>query len=180
VSNVLLLGPGTSRHRIRGGAPFGTVSTEKISVVDYDQKVLDAWPEAELRFFNDLRLPLSLPPSRFDEVHAYEVVNLLGGDDTDFYAFWRAMYNTMKPRAKFYATVPHWKSEFIHAYPRPQRVYTTYLLSYLDRESRVSGKEAFTDLWPEPFCLCTVEAFELSTTSGEPQGFHFALQKPSC
>lgn len=169
---TLLLGPGKSRHRVHGGRFFD--ASDNLTVIDHSQAVLDDWTEAEKRIKADLsHPPFGLTEGAYTEVHAYEVLNLLPGDATSFFLFWRTMWACMVPGGRFFATVPHWKSQWIHAYPAPQRTYTFGLLSYLDRADKNPAKEAFPE-WPEPYDFTVDSAYEV----GEPpQGFIFTLKK---
>ena len=173
MKHSLLLGPGHSPHRIHGGPYFGSVPTERVTVADYSQEVLAHWGEAELRIPVDLRYPPFLFASEYyDEVHAYEVLNLLPGDEIDFFNFWRSIHDCMKPGARFFATVPHWQSQWIHAYPGPQRTYTPGLLIYLDHNAKVGEKENFSELWPPAYNFTLESAYG---AGDPPQGFHFTL-----
>jgi hypothetical protein len=173
MKHTLLLGPGRSRHRIHGGPYFGSIPTERITVADYSQDVLAQWGEAELRIPTDLRHPPFLfAPEHYDEVHAYEILNLLPGDAFDFFNFWRSIHDCMKPGANFYATVPHWQSQWVHAYPGPQRTYTPGLLTYLDHNYNIAAKEDFDQYWPPSYNQAHPPSWEIGDP---PQGFQFVL-----
>lgn len=180
MSDILLLGPGKSRRRIHGGPEFGTVPSERLWVVDYDQNVLDYWLTlgAGVQKMNLVRPPFTFPAfPRCAEIHAYEVINLLPGSDEDFFAFWRSMWDILLPGGEFHATVPHWRSRWIHAYPRPQRVYTMELLAHLARTTTLYAQETFAALWPEPYNFSVREAYDVGHQEGEPHGFFFTLRK---
>ena len=174
MKHSLLLGPGHSRHRIHGGPYFGSIPNELISVADRSADILADWREAEKRYSVDLQQPpFPFPPSYYDEIHAYEVLNLLPGDEIDFFNLWRSLWDTLNPGGKVFVTVPHWQSQWIHGYPAPQRVYTVGLLAYLDSDKKISAKENF-ELWEPPYNFTLESAYDV----GEPpQGFYFTLVK---
>ena len=182
---ILLLGPGTSRHRLHRTDKWGDDKTDYLTVVDNDDSVAATWPDAtfhciDLRYTGTgsaLTLELPFSPNLFAEVHSYEVLNLLPGDERAFFAFWREMWRIMELGGKFYATVPHWESQWIHSYPAPQRTYTPALLTFLDRDIHLTAGSHFTHLWPEPYCFKVTGSWYLSNAEGKNQGFHFELQK---
>lgn len=150
--NILLLGPGRNRTRMNGDN-FGDDPTEKLTVIDHDHRVFSEWPDA-----NCITIDLSQPPfpmlsdSFFHEVHAYEILNLLTGDERSFFAFWREIWRVMVPSGRLLASVPHWQSQWIYAWPAPQRTYTPGLLMYLDQDDHSSAAKAdFSELWPRPY-----------------------------
>jgi hypothetical protein len=172
--NTLLIGPGTSRRRFLSEEQFGDRDDEAITVLDRGQAVLDFWePYAKYLMKGDVR-DLVLPESHFDEAHAYEVLNLLPGDEKDFFRLWRRLWACMRPGGKVMATVPHYASQWVHAYPAPQRTYTLGLLYYLDHEVKVTAKENFDELWPLPYNFTLESAYDVGQP---PQGFYFTLVK---
>jgi hypothetical protein len=174
--NTLLLGPGKSRSRFQSDIPFGA-DDENLWVVEYNSKYKSSWPDA--RFFcRDLTRPkeIDLPHDYFHEIHAYEILNLLPGNASSFFDLWRWIWDRMVVGGKLYATVPHWNSQWIHAYPTPQRVYNNGLLLYLDRDSKVEAKENFDDLWPIPYSLKNTGSWDMYG-NGTVQGFAFQLEK---
>ena len=180
MSNILLLGPGKSRARIDGKPEFGIVPDEVLTVLDYDKVVLAEWQNSAECVSCDLRYGHLWPLSNgsFDAVHAYEVLNLLPGDEYVFFRLWRDMWRVLKPNGRVYATTPHWQSRWIHAYPGQQRVYTPELLAYLDHGKHLTAKSDFPDLWPLPYNFVTVEAWDVCAhPEAPPQGFQFVLEK---
>jgi hypothetical protein len=162
-------------------------------VIDTDPEARKAWPEA--RVLNvDLRAACStqaargtiglaqipqLAEGKFSEVHAYELLNLLPGDEIAFFAFWREMWRVLKPGGSVWATVPHWRSPYVYAYPAPQRVYTLELLAYLDPQASMTAKSDFSrTLWPTPYRFRLDNAWEITAPRGAvPIGLHFHLVK---
>lgn len=172
--NILLIGPGKSRHRMGGGLEFGKSKGEYLSIADYSQSALDYWRDAEYKYKVDLNHPpFPFPAAYFDQVHAYEILNLLPGNADSFFMFWRAIWETMRPSAMLYASVPYWQSEYIHSYPGPQRVYTLPLLMYLDRDAQATAKEDFP-LWCKPY---NFHLHAWRTFGTQPDGLYFALEK---
>jgi len=176
---ILLLGPRESRFRIDlpGGAAVVRSAmnpADEYTVIDFDPTVGAAWPDATFYAY-DLRGSFGylLPTASFDEVHAYEVLNLLAGDEIDFFRFWRQVWDCMKVGATLTATVPHWTSQWVHAYPAPQRTYTPVLLSYLDPRDNLDHKSGFSRLWPAPYCFRVAEV----TADFARQGLYFKLEK---
>lgn len=173
MANLLLLGPGKSRARFRG--PDFDPYLDVLTVIDFDPEAALAWPNTLVYQF-DLRgkFGFLLPTAGFDEVHAYELLNLLPGDETDFYRLWRQLWDAMKPGATLTATVPHWTSPWIHAYPAPQRVYTPGLLAYLDPLDGLAHKGGEFDLlWPAPYRFSLVESLE----DAQRKSYVFVLRK---
>lgn len=190
---ILLLGPGCNTMRLMHSGtkpPFGEdPAGEDIIIIDRQQKVLDFWKE---RGATTIRLDLGnvsehttglFPALRaqVDELHAYEVLNLLGGGIHDFFSLWRFLWSCLVPDGRVWASVPHWGSEWIHAYPGRQRTYTPGLLGYLDRASDNSAQEAFPLDWPEPYDFKLVNSWVWYAAAGpeaeKPQGWNFCLRK---
>lgn len=178
MSNILLLGPGLNRYRFNG-PPFGSDKSDVLTVIDFNPACQSFWGDAAVILI-DLRKSLNLPLvyNCFDEVHAYEILNLLPGDEHAFFDFWREIWLVMKTGGKLVATVPHWESQWLHAYPAPQRTYTPGLLTYLDQDSTIVAKSDFYTLWPKPFCFKVTEAYHIRQQgSDKNNGFQFILEK---
>ena len=125
----------------------------------------------------------------FDEVHAYEVLEHLGGmgDFKFFFALWRKIWRALKPEGVVCATTPWWESVWAWQDPGHRRVYSPEILTYLsqDQYEKQIGRTAMTDyrrFWPKPY------DFELNTTPGKESwrmtgedpkraGFLFILKK---
>lgn len=195
---TLLLGPGFSTWRLpMGSKPFGSDPAERLWAVDRNPQVLKFWQglgaevlHAGLQFEDCFATEATdskpdpllgwLDGGGFDEVHAYEVLNILAGTTSEFFRLWRFIYDALKPGGKVWATVPHWESEWIHAYPAPQRTYTPGLLSYLNQDSKNPTRDrSFGEMWPEPYDFRIENSWVLSdAVTGKPQGWHFCLVKP--
>jgi hypothetical protein len=170
MSDILLLGPGKSRSSIMGRNFDG----ENITVIERDERFRADWTNATY-LSGDLRYPatIRMSESSFDEVHAYEVLNLLPGTEKDFFEFWVWVWMLLRPAGQVFASTPNWKSRWIYAYPGQQRVYTPELLDYLDQGTTYNAKESFSNLWPSPFCFKPV--FMVESTDGN--AFYFRLAK---
>jgi len=155
---------------------FSENPDEKLTVIDYNPDVLKIWGDATCMKADLRQPPFPLSGSHFDEVHAYELLNLLPGDEGAFFAFWREIWRIMVPGGKVYASVPHWESQWIYAYPSPQRVYTPGLLTYLDQDHHVVAKEAFDTLWPRPYCF-KVDSSSSMRVEGSNIGYRFIMVK---
>lgn len=178
---ILLLGPGPSRARIDltggSGIRYSTFdpSADSITVIDFNPATEAAWSDADRFYAYDLRGSFGylLPTASFDAVYAYELLNLLTGDEADFFRFWRQVWDCMKVGATLTATVPHWTSQWVHAYPGPQRTYTPGLLTYLDPSDDTPHKSGFAASWPAPYRFRLAEI----TTDAARQGLFFKLVK---
>lgn len=148
-NNILLLGPGKDRYRI-GKPDFGTDPNEDLWVVERSERFASDWKDARY-FVGDLNHDHKRPyflPNTFDEIHAYEVLNLLPGNESSFFHFWEWVWIILKPGGKVIAKVPYWGSKYIHTYPGPQRVYTKELVQYLDHSVTLHNEEDFVGTWP--------------------------------
>ena len=173
MSNILLLGPGTDRSRLFG-APF-TGDRDDLWVIEKDEACRSSWPDARY-FVGDLSDPAKLsvlPTTHFDEIHAYEILNLLPGPPETFFDLWAWMWDILVPAGQVIASTPHWQSCFIHAYPGPQRIYTPELLGYLDCDSVLTNRENFDELWPEPYSFKPV----ITVSSTDGTAFYFRVAK---
>lgn len=183
VSHILLLGPGTSTRRIDRPGEFGDDPSERLTVVDRAWSAYEFWKgkaDAHCEDVIDSGILHALwwrSETRFQDLHAYEILNLLPGNEDSFFGFWKAVWKLLHPGALVYATTPHWNSRYIHAYPGPQRVYTPELLAYLDPEVKLGSKSDFGTLWPKPYRFEAQEMSEILNVKREPLGFRFVLRK---
>lgn len=88
---------------------------------------------------------LPFDEGRFDEVHAYEVLEHLGrqGDWRSFFKEFEDYWRVLKPGGLLIATVPHHTSMWAWGDPGHTRVITAGTLSFLDRTRY--GKPPMTD-----------------------------------
>lgn len=145
---------------------------------------IDIDPASNPTYVHDLdKFPWPVPTRYFDEVHAYEVLEHLGGlgDWQSFFALWREIWRVTKPGGYVCATTPWWESVWAWQDPGHRRVYSTELLTYLNQGeyTKQVGVTALTDyrrVWPEPYSFKLM----LSGMSGEDPkraGFYFVLQR---
>jgi hypothetical protein len=120
---------------------------------------LDHDPNCGADIFHDLDdVPWPVASDRFDEVHAYEVLEHLGaqGDFQAFFAHFGEIYRVLKSGGMLMATVPAWDDVWAWADPSHRRVIAPQTLIFLDRTQyeRQIGKTAMTDfrwLWSGDF-----------------------------
>ena len=126
---------------------------------------LDHDPHCGADVVHDLEhYPWPFGDDRFDEVHAYEVLEHLGqqGDYRSFFATFAEIYRVMKPGGILAATCPSWKSVWAWGDPSHTRIISHASLVFLSREHYRAqvGKTAMTDfrwLWKGDFEAIHVE-----------------------
>lgn len=174
--NILLLGPGKQEKNLRGRVFDPKVDT--ITVVDHNEEVVEWWKDRgatayvrKLEYDIDAAFSYDLQ----DEIHAYELLNLL---PNNFFPIWRAMWKSLKVGGTVTASVPHWRSEWIYAYPYPQKVYTVPLLMHLDQTAKLAAKEDFPVEWPRPYGFQIKEVSTISVPpANTPVGLWFEMTK---
>jgi SAM-dependent methyltransferase len=84
---------------------------------------------------NDLILPFE--ENSFDEIHAYEVLEHTGqqGDYRFFFAQFEEFYRILKPKGKFFATVPTPTSPWAWGDPSHTRIFCKEWLTFLRQKS---------------------------------------------
>lgn len=140
----LLLGCGTDRRK---KVTWSGRSKEWVNLV-----TLDIDPSVNPDVVHDLEvLPYPFTDERFDEIHAYEVLEHCGkqGDWKFFFAQFAEFYRILKPGGYLVATVPMWDSPWAWGDPGHTRVITRGSLVFLDKnEYQQLGKTAMTDYQP--------------------------------
>jgi SAM-dependent methyltransferase len=146
----LLIGCGNSRDkRLR---PDGRMDWSDLVTMDHD-------PNCGADIFHDLEsLPWPIEDNRFDEVHAYEVLEHLGrqGDYKAFFAHFGEIYRVLKPGGILAGTCPSWQSIWAWGDPSHTRIISSASLVFLNRAQyhEQIGKTAMTDfrwLWKGDF-----------------------------
>lgn len=82
------------------------------------------------------RIPWPLDACTFDEVHAYEVVEHVTGQQGEvvpFFAFFSEVWRVLKPDGLFLATVPKWDSQWAWGDPSHKRVISLGTLAFLSQ-----------------------------------------------
>lgn len=179
--SVLVLGAGNSRlqHIIVDEklGPLFDDNFEKVVTLDKDEA---SKPDIQ---WNLEGFPWPLPSEYFDEVHAYEVLEHLGGmgDYEAFFAIWKEIWRVLKPGGLVCATTPWWQSVWAWQDPGHRRVYSPELLLYLSQEQyeRQVGVTSMTDyraFFPKPYSFKIRKAFR---NGDDPlgAGFLFILEK---
>lgn len=82
-----------------------------------------------------MRLPLPFPDEKFDEIHAYHVLEHTGaqGDYRWFFAQFAEFYRILKPGGLFCAAVPARASIWAWGDPGHSRIFEPTQLTYLDQ-----------------------------------------------
>ena len=145
----LLLGCGNSRRKKLALTDGGW---RNLVTMDHD-------PNCGADVIHDLdQCPWPLDDDRFDEVHAYEVLEHLGqqGDFRSFFAHFGEIWRVLKHGGHLFATVPSWKSQWAWADPSHRRVIAPGSIVFLNQEqyAKQIGRTAMTDfrwLWRGDF-----------------------------
>lgn len=141
MKNELLIGCGSSREK-RIYIP-GSESWENLTTLDNNK---DHNPDVvwDLNF-----IPLPFEANKFDEIHAYEVLEHCGrqGDYKFFFAQFDDFHRILKPGGKFIATVPLPSSPWAWGDPSHTRIFPKEWLTFLRRKSYEEqvGKTSLSD-----------------------------------
>lgn len=167
----LLIGCGSRRNRIVGnpGFPWGELVT-----LDHNS---DHKPDV----VHDLEvLPLPFPDERFDEIHAYEVLEHTGaqGNWRFFFAQFADFWRLLKPGGLLCGTCPAHGSRWMWGDPSHRRVIMPESFVFLDQGQYIEqvGKTPMSD-----FRHVYQADFRLAWKHEDADTFAFALQavKPS-
>lgn len=132
------------------------------------------------------RLPLPFDDESFDEIHAYHVLEHVGGqgDYRFFFAQFEDFWRLLKPDGIFAGIVPAPGSPWIFGDPGHTRFFAPELLTYLDQTQYVKqvGTTAFADyrhVYRADFEIGYIQI--INNADGAPDQFCFAMraQKPA-
>jgi hypothetical protein len=184
---VLVLGAGNSPRQIlrvhsQDETPPGEIFAENFKNV----WTIDMDPASHPKVVWDLEtttedgeeLSWPVPEHFFDEVHAYEVLEHLGGigNYRFFFALWRKIWRVLKPGGLVCASTPWWTSPWALADPGHRDVYSVERLTYLlqkeyEQQIGVTTMTDYRQFWPKPY------DFSLVNHKREKESFLFVLQK---
>jgi len=126
----------------------------------------------------DLNNPYALaklPDDRFDEIHAYEVLEHIGkqGDWYGFFKEFERYWRILKPGGLLCATVPGYKSLWAWGDPSHTRIINIGTLTFLSQKMYTDqvGKTAMSD-----FRHVYKADFDLAWAEDTDESFSFALQ----
>lgn len=141
----LLLGCGSTRDR-RVFIPGRPKGWSRLVTLDINA-------EHEPDIVHDLDvMPWPLESSRYDELHAYELIEHLGrqGDFRAFFAFFSEAWRVLKPDGYLAGMCPSWRSMWAWGDPGHTRVITSGTLVFLSQAEyrKQVGKTAMTDYRP--------------------------------
>lgn len=177
-AKVLVLGVGRDlTQRLNTdptSGPYFADNFEEVVTVDRDWRV-----EPTYCFPLEHDWPKALRNSDFDEVHAYEVLHLVGrsGSAADFFALWRRIWDALKPGGLVFAMVPWWESVWTFQDPSTTQVYSEEKLKYLDQaKSKGPMFTQYTRYWPNSYNFIQ-RLSEMRGTDPKNAGYIFVLQK---
>lgn len=120
--------------------------------------------------------PLPFPDDRFDEIHAYEVLEHVGkqGDWRGFFDEWDEYHRILKPGGRFFASVPSIESRWLWGDPGHTRVITIETLTFLNRKAYEdqTGSTTMTD-----YRHCYGGDFDLIFEKDDGRQFWFVMEK---
>ena len=148
----LLIGCGS--RRIRQVSLDGNTTFENVITLDLN-------PDHKPAIVHDLcDLPLPFGDDRFDEIHAYEVLEHTGsqGDYKFFFAQFSDFWRMLKPDGLICATVPWWQGIWAWGDPSHTRTIQLETLSFLNQpkytaEIGVTAMSDFRNLYTADFDL---------------------------
>jgi SAM-dependent methyltransferase len=141
----LLIGCGNSRVKKKS---FDGPDWTDLTTMDHD-------PDCGADIIHDLeQTPWPVDDNSFDEVHAYEVLEHLGGqgDFRSFFAHFGEIYRVLKPGGHLIATCPGWQSIWAWGDPSHTRIISSASIIFLDQQAyhEQIGRTPMTDfrwLW---------------------------------
>lgn len=110
---------------------------------------LDMNPDVGADIVHDLNImPYPFEDGKFDEIHAYDVIEHLGtqGDFVSFFRFFDEVYRLLKPGGMFYCITPSWDGLWAWSDPGHTRIISEGTIHFLDQDNYDQvGKTAMTD-----------------------------------
>lgn len=126
--NILLLGCGFRKNLDIGWKD--RPENYNLTTLDYNSET-----NPDIYFnLDDIDLPFT--NNKFDEIHAYEVLEHTGtqGDVRFFFNQWNEFYRILKPNGVFFGSVPRPGSDWIWGDPGHRRHIHPFQLEYLDKD----------------------------------------------
>ena len=165
----LLIGCGNSRSKRISFPEIPSEWSNDFVTLDFDE---NCKPDV----FHDLnKLPLPFNDDRFDEIHAYEVLEHTGtqGDFRSFFNLFSELHRILKPGGFLIGTCPNWDSVWAWGDPGHTRVITPQTMSFLSQAEyqKQVGKTAMSD-----YRFCYQADFELYTFTEEDENWGFVLR----
>lgn len=118
--------------------------------------------------------PYPFEDNKFDEIHAYEVLEHTGtqGDHIFFFKQFEELHRILKPDGLFLGSVPRWDSMWAWGDPSHKRVINEGSLSFLEQKVYAEcGETARTD-----FRYCYKADFELVFLAHTESQLHFVIK----
>jgi SAM-dependent methyltransferase len=145
MDRVLLLGCGSKRDR-----RLKTPNHQTETFDDCELETVDFVATHKPTYVLDLNAPeWALKANRYDEVHAYEVLEHLGqqGDFVSFFSTFNNIYRILKPGGFLCASVPSVASPWLWGDPGHTRVIQVESLTFLSKAEykRQVGKTPMSD-----------------------------------
>lgn len=137
----LLIGCGNHRQKVL--ALPGSAGWTELVTLDNDP---NCGADVE---WNLGKMPLPFPDEKFDEIHAYHVLEHLGtqGDFRAFFGQFEEFYRLLKPDAHFFGIVPALRSPWVFGDPGHTRVLPPEIWTFLNQYeyTKQVGVTAFAD-----------------------------------
>ena len=162
----------------------GNNRVKRLRVINEDWSdlvTLDNDPNCGADVEHDLeRMPYPFPDEKFDEIHAYHVLEHTGaqGDWRFFFAQWEEFYRLLKPNGMFCGIVPAPSSAWVWGDPGHKRVIQPETFVFLNQPQYTAqvGKTAMCD-----YRRVFRGDFDLTMSSIQGDEFFFGLRavKPS-
>lgn len=165
----LLLGCGNTREKVIAFDGIPPTWSDDFITLDMDETT-------GCDVVHDLNIiPYPFNDDRFDEIHAYEVLEHFGaqGDYRGFFNQMAEFWRILKPGGFFIGTCPNWDSVWAWGDPGHTRVITPQTMTFLSQTqySEQVGKTAMSD-----YRFCWECDFELYSFSESEENWGFVLR----